>query len=232
VHRYVRWKRDGHLSSTGECVGITGTVAKALGVAQWAGKSFAGSHDPKQLDADVLVRTGVVALYASSHPERVFEWAVDAARVTHQAPGLLDACRYHVALLLAALRGATRDTLLNTARDLIEEHCRAPLRSRVMRLVEADAYPTENEPRRSDAYTALRNVLWALGTGGSYRDAIIAAVNLGMGSDVTGALCGQLAGALYGVGAMPPAWRGGVASHALIEDFGDRLLAAALAPSE
>src|SRR5262245_7013260 len=50
VERYQRWQRTGHLTSTGECVGITAGVSKALATARWSGKPFAGSHDPDQLD--------------------------------------------------------------------------------------------------------------------------------------------------------------------------------------
>ncbi len=41
-------------------------------------------------------------------------------------------------------------------------------------------------------------------------------------------VCGQLAGAFYGVGAIPVTWRDGLARPEVIEDFADRLLAHAL----
>ena len=52
VVRYRRWQREGYLSSTGQCVGITATVARALATAQWSGKPFAGSHDPARNEAE------------------------------------------------------------------------------------------------------------------------------------------------------------------------------------
>jgi ADP-ribosylglycohydrolase len=49
------------------------------------------------------------------------------------------------------------------------------------------------------------------------------AVNLYDDADTTGAVYGQLAGAYYGVGAIPTPWLERLALHSLIEDFADRL---------
>jgi len=54
------------------------------------------------------------------------------------------------------------------------------------------------------------------------------AVNLGLDSDVTGAVFGQLGGAIYGIGAIPSGWRSGLLRGTLIEQLADRLLAASL----
>ncbi len=43
-----------------------------------------------------------------------------------------------------------------------------------------------------------------------------------------GAVYGQLAGALYGQGAIPPGWLAALAGRALLEAMADRLLTAAL----
>ena len=49
------------------------------------------------------------------------------------------------------------------------------------------------------------------------------AVNLGDDADTTGAVHGQIAGALYGERAIPPAWRHKLARRDLIYEFADRL---------
>jgi ADP-ribosylglycohydrolase len=51
------------------------------------------------------------------------------------------------------------------------------------------------------------------------------AVNLGEDADTTGAVYGQLAGAYYGEGGVPEAWRAKVALAALITRFADQLYA-------
>jgi ADP-ribosylglycohydrolase len=56
----------------------------------------------------------------------------------------------------------------------------------------------------------------------------LAAVNLGDDADTTGAIYGQLAGAYYGVDAIPLRWRERIALAETILDFADRLQVAAL----
>ena len=56
-------------------------------------------------------------------------------------------------------------------------------------------------------------------------DAVLCAANVGGNSDVVASVCGQVAGAHYGVSAIPPAWRNGLMQQDLIEGYADRLLA-------
>ena len=49
------------------------------------------------------------------------------------------------------------------------------------------------------------------------------AANLGNDADTTSAVFGQLAGAFYGVGAIPKGWLGKLALRAFIEDLADQL---------
>jgi ADP-ribosylglycohydrolase len=228
--RYVDWQRNGYMSSTQQCVGITAAVAKALAAAQWSGKLMTGSHDPKRLEPDAIVRAGVVALFAAGAPARVFEWAADAARLTHQAPGVLDACRWYASLVLAALQGATIEDLLPRARELLAEHYGKPLTSHIERLADAARPPGARPLRSNQTHSALGTVLWAMGSERSFRDSALKLANLGGNADVLGALHGLLGGALHGVSRIPSAWRSNVAQQELLESTADRLLAAALAP--
>ena len=63
---------------------------------------------------------------------------------------------------------------------------------------------------------------------GNFRDAVLAAANLGGDSDVTAAVTGALAGAHYTASAIPALWRNSLMKQQLIEGFADRLLAHAL----
>jgi ADP-ribosyl-[dinitrogen reductase] hydrolase len=57
----------------------------------------------------------------------------------------------------------------------------------------------------------------------SFRDAVITAVNHGGDSDSTGAIAGNLAGALYGVGAIPEAWLEPLKLRDVITEIADDL---------
>ena len=100
AERYIRWRQNGHLSCTGQCVGITASTVKALSMAQWRRQLFSGSHDPNQLDPEVLSRVAPVVAFFFASPAEAIQLASDAARTTCQAPAAVDACR-----LLAANGG-------------------------------------------------------------------------------------------------------------------------------
>lgn len=231
IVRYQNWQREGHLTSTGECVGITASVAKALATARWSGKPFAGSHDPAQLDKEALSRVAPAALYFLADPREAVSQAAEAARTTHQSPPVLDACRYLAGLLVGALNGVGRQQLLklrySPVPGLWDDQ---PLREQV----DAVANGSYRNKTSADiegsggAPQALECALWALDHSSSFREGALLAVNFGLDADVIGAVYGQLAGAIYGVGGIPAGWRNALLKRELIEDFADRLLAAAL----
>jgi ADP-ribosyl-[dinitrogen reductase] hydrolase len=66
---------------------------------------------------------------------------------------------------------------------------------------------------------SLEAALWAFHRAGDFREAVLAAVNLGDDADTTGAVCGQLAGAYWGEREIPEDWRKGLAESKLIEQI-------------
>ncbi len=231
VARYQRWQRAGHLSSTGECVGITAGVARALATAGWTGKAFAGSHDPAQLDKETLSRVAPAVLFFLAEPRDAVHYAAEAARTTNQSPLVLDSCRYLAALLAGALQGVGRPQLLaqrySPVAGLWDER---PLKEPVAAIAEGSyrrAAAADLEAGGTVLQT-LEAVLWALDHSGNFREGALLAVNLGLDADVTGAVYGQLAGALYGVSGIPPTWRAALLKREQIENLADRLLACAL----
>jgi hypothetical protein len=77
------------------------------------------------------------------------------------------------------------------------------------------------------ALDALEAALWALRSTDSFEAGVLAAANLGDDADTTAAIYGQLAGALYGVDAIPARWRDRVLMRDTILGFADALFALA-----
>ena len=71
---------------------------------------------------------------------------------------------------------------------------------------------------------SLEAALWALHTTDSFRHGALRAVNLGEDADTTGAIYGQIAGAVYGVEAIPTEWLEVLAMREKIENLADELL--------
>jgi ADP-ribosyl-[dinitrogen reductase] hydrolase len=226
VERYQRWRRDGYLSATGQCLGITAATARALAQAGWRRQAFAGSHDPTLVDPEPLARVAPAVMHAFADASVAVEQAADAARTTCQSPLVLDCCRALAAMLHTALRGEPKAAVLAPAPSVYGPK---PLKSEVAQIMMLT--PPASPPAHtanSGALGALEAARWALAHGGSYRDGALRAVNLGGNSDVIGAVYGQLAGAHYGAAAIPPAWLGVLARRDEIVTLADRLLALAV----
>ncbi len=70
---------------------------------------------------------------------------------------------------------------------------------------------------------SLGAALWATDRSHDFRSAVLAAVNLGDDADTTGAITGQLAGAIYGEDSIPPDLRQSLAHPQLLNDYAERL---------
>jgi ADP-ribosylglycohydrolase/protein-tyrosine phosphatase len=219
LRRYRGWQRAGELSSTGVCIGITATVASALA-------SDAPAHARLAIaEPQALTRAGVVALFAVATPARAFAWAAQAAAVTDRSGELEAACRFFSALLVAALRGSSRERLLADTRALLQAHGE-PGEAAAFERSLAGAQGGEGP------LGALRQVRETLLASAGFREGLLQTVNLGGDADRQGALFGQLAGALYGSQAIPKPWNRALLRRELLEDLADRLLVAGLAPRD
>jgi ADP-ribosylglycohydrolase len=71
-------------------------------------------------------------------------------------------------------------------------------------------------------WPCLGTALWALRTTDSYENALAAAVDVGGDTDTVAAVTGALAGAVHGLGAIPPRWTEPL--HVPLPGYGDRVL--------
>ena len=224
MSRYVRWWRDGHLSSTGACFDIGIATREALARFESIGDPYAGSTDPGKAGNGSIMRLAPVPLFFASTPGLAIEKSADSSRTTHAAPSTVDACRYLGMLIVGAVRGESKEALLSprySAADGLE----LDLDSEIDEVVAGSFLHREPPEIQGSGYVvrSLEAALWALHRHDTFRDGALAAVNLGDDADTTGAVYGQLAGALYGEEAIPAEWRGKLAKRELIEELADRL---------
>jgi ADP-ribosyl-[dinitrogen reductase] hydrolase len=94
-------------------------------------------------------------------------------------------------------------------------------------LLKGDIREVPEENIKSSGYVlhTLEASIWCLLTTGSYKDAVLKAVNLGQDTDTTGAVTGGLAGLLYGTDNIPLHWMKQLARREDIEDLAKRLAA-------
>ncbi len=222
--RYVRWMDDGYYSVKGFCFDIGGTTAAALQRFKRDGEPFAGV--PEGAGNGSLMRLAPAPLAFASDARTAIRYAGDSSRTTHGAPEAVDACRYFAALLIGALRGASKDELISPfyspEAGLWDEQ---PLCERIAEIAGGSFLRKQPPAIKGAGYvvSSLEAALWAFAQGADFRESCLLAVNLGDDADTTGAIVGQLAGAFYGEEAIPAEWHAKLAMRERIEELAEGL---------
>jgi ADP-ribosyl-[dinitrogen reductase] hydrolase len=235
MDRYVRWWREGYLSSTGSCFDIGNTVRVALSAYRRSGNPFSGSTAERSAGNGSLMRLGPVPLAYRRDPARALAAAAASSRTTHGARECVDACRVWTGLLLAALEGRSPDEICavhwrelpgfapgDTLAPGVEAVINGSYRHRQPPEIQGTGYVVQS----------LEAALWAFHHGEDFREGALLAANLGDDADTTAAIYGQLAGACHGEEGIPERWRARLAWHDLITGLADALLALSEHPDE
>jgi len=226
MRRYVRWWRQGHLSSTGRCFDIGNTVHAALERFEKTGEPFSGPTGKHTAGNGSLMRLAPVPLYFAADPREAIKMSGESSRTTHGAPAAVDACRFFAALIVGALRGETKETLL------AELYCpipgiwdQRPLDPAVAAVASGSFQRKEPPALRGTGYVVdcLEAALWGFHRGRTFEEGCLLAVNLGDDADTTGAVYGQLAGAYYGFQGIPKSWREKIALGKVIAALAEKL---------
>lgn len=210
LERYVRWWRDGYWSSTGRCFDIGGTVSHALSRFLKTGESFCGDTHPSSAGNGSLMRLAPVPLYFARDPAKAIELAGESSRTTHGAATCIDACRYYAALIVGALAERTKDELLSERFAPVPGYWQAhPLCAEIDEIARGSFKHKQPPEIAGTGYVvkSLEASLWALFHSSDFETGCLLAVNLGDDADTTGAIFGQLAGAIYGEANIPAKWR-------------------------
>ena len=202
MNRYVNWYKHGYLSSTGHCFDIGNTTRVALHHFEQTGDPLSGSTHPQAAGNGSIMRLAPVPLFYYPDREKMRHYSAASSRTTHAAAACLDACRLLADILYLALSGADKATMLTGSDpDIVTEpHIQAIARGAYLDKPLAQI--------RGTGYVvdSLEAALWCVAQTDSYEAAVLAAANLGDDADTTAAICGQVAGAYYGVPGIPARW--------------------------
>lgn len=230
LERYLRWYRRGYLSSTGSCFDIGNTVRCALARFEKTHEPYPGSTDAQTAGNGSLMRLAPVPLFYARHPDEAIELSGQSSRTTHGAREAVDACRYLGALLVGAVHGIDKETLLSDQYTPVlgywDEH---PLVSSIEEIATGSFARRDPPAIQGTGYVVhtLEAALWAFHRSTSFREGCLLAVGLGDDADTTAAVFGQLAGAHYGESRISESWRSKVAHREKIVSLADQLFALA-----
>lgn len=226
LERYLRWYREGHLSSTGSCFDIGNTVRMALSRFQETHEPYCGSTDPMSAGNGSIMRLAPVLLFYARNPREAIDRAGESSSTTHGARTAVDACRYLGGLIVGAVNGCTKEELISENYSPVSGYWDENPTAPEIAEIAAGSFKRQEPPEiKGTGYVvkSLEAALWAFYHGKSFKDGCLLAVNLGDDADTTGAVFGQLAGAFYGEQGIPQSWRKKLAHHDLIISLADRL---------
>ncbi|CAF1052697.1 unnamed protein product [Rotaria sordida] len=235
--RYKWWYKHGYMSSTGLCFDIGSATSQSIREFERRQTIFANENNIPldQLDylsdykllnefnvycsqEDVagngaLMRLAPVPLFFHRNPKIAVQYSGISGRITHGDQKAYDSCCYFGALIVATLRGETKNDLLSNRfyddhKDWFNDE---PLHPDVQHVADgsfkrAGGY---EDGIRGKGYivSALEAALWAFWSDeDSFEKGALAAVNLGDDTDTTAAIYGALAGTYYGYKNLPQKW--------------------------
>ena len=191
MERYWAWADTGHWSCRPHAFGMGKTIAGALRRYRHSGEPYAGLQTPESSGNGSLMRLAPVPMFYRDDLARAIHYSALSSQTTHASEDCLASCRYLAALLWSALSGEQdKAALLASTGHLVLPE--------TMRRIGEGAFMRKTRDEASGSgyvVDCLEAALWAFFGTDNFRDAVLAAANLGNDADTTAAVCGQLAGA-------------------------------------
>ncbi len=217
MDRFVAWADTGAYSCTGTCFDIGIATRGALARYGRTGDPFAGSVAPDTAGNGSLMRLAPAVLHTLDDPQSGQSLAAAQSRTTHGATQAVQGCVLFAEILRTAILTGSKAKALNPrpwdGDPAITAVAAGQWRGKLRSAIRSSGYVVDT----------LEAALWAVDQTDSFEAALVLAVNLGDDADTVGAVTGQLAGAIYGVSAMPDAWTSKIAWREKIVALADRL---------
>ncbi|WP_055589024.1 ADP-ribosylglycohydrolase family protein [Peterkaempfera griseoplana] len=166
-----------------------------------------------------LMRASTAAVrFARTGPHTTMDAARRIAALTHGDPAAWEGTAVFHELVRRALHGADPLAALPEILDLVHPGHR----DRYAVVLAPDWHPGLATEFNGAVWPCLGSAVWALRTTGGYEEAVRAAVDLGGDTDTVAAVTGGLAGACYGLDAIPVRWTEPL--HVPLPGSGNRVL--------
>lgn len=218
MNRYCNWANHGYMSSTGICFDIGETVSDALQRYQHSSDPFSGSIDPHSAGNGAIMRLAPIPMFFALSLAKTIRYSGESSRTTHGAVEAIECAQLFGAQIRAALLGADKQQLLTDSGF-------NPHSGKVLALAKGTYSGKRESEIRGSGYVveSLEAALWCFLYTDTYEGAVLKAANLGDDADTTAAIVGQLAGAYYGISAIPAHWLAQLAMREEIEDLAIKL---------
>ena len=201
LERFGRWYTKGENYATGRCFDIGNTTRSNIEAYLKQGQTVAPNLHYQSGNGGIMRLSPVVIRWWHNTV-----WAEQMAEVqsktTHGSTECVACARELARMLSQAIQGEPLAAQLRTL------------------LGNTDPRMISNSGRAKDTLLAAQ---WCVATTDDFASAVLKAVNLGGDADTIGAVTGQLAGACYGVEAIPETWISGLHDVSRLTDLAEQL---------
>ncbi len=217
---YLRWYQYGYNSSTGACFDIGRATLSALQRFIHSQNPYAGSTDPYSSGNGSLMRLAPIPIFYHQDIEKTVKYAVLSSKTTHASADCLSACAYFSQVVWQALYGE------QDKNQLFKPLIHYEWSKNIQPILAGDFKQKSRDEIFGTGYVinSLEASLWCFYHTNSFKEAILMATNLGDDADTTSAICGQIAGAYYGLDGIPDDWQQNVFWAKHILDLTNQLL--------
>ncbi|NOU41520.1 MAG: ADP-ribosylglycohydrolase family protein [Methylotenera sp.] len=205
ITKYVKWYREGYMSSTGRCFDIGIATREALNRFNASGNPESGSINPRSAGNGCIMRLAPVPIMYVDHPVKAAQLSAEQSKTTHGATECIEASQLFGEILVRALEGTyDKNQILNP-----EIKNTIPYSSvRIQSIADGGYFEYDSLRIKGTGYVvdSLEAALWCFYITDNFKDAVLTAANLGDDADTTAAITGQIAGAYYGEMGIPQDW--------------------------
>lgn len=208
--RFEDWYYNDYMTPHGRVFDCGITVANAI-------RNRKGCDDVYSNGNGSLMRILPIAYYLYIHKElNLYDVVKEVSSITHSHDRSVLGCAIYVHIAISLIEGKPlKDSIthaLYTYKDYPEFYHYQ------------DLYNLENLQENdinSSGYvvSTLKASLWCLLSTSNYKDCVLKAVNLGDDTDTVGAVCGGLAGLIYGYNSIPIDWLKVLVNCKLLENL-------------
>ncbi|KAL8692890.1 MAG: hypothetical protein Q9218_002183 [Villophora microphyllina] len=237
VDKYVKWYKEGYMSSIGRCFDIGNATRIALSL--WSKQTSDSSNGGQAaIDAALkkkvqcgngsLMRVSPVGLVFHKDLQKAMDYAAASSQVTHPYPTNSEACMVYTKLIASTFT-SDKEHLASLVADWQFEDPDLKARFAKYNNKLESWQEVKDEEISSSGYVvhSLEASLWAFFTTNTFREGALKVVNLGDDADTVGAIYGGIAGAYYGFEGLPDDWLNGLEAKQTIDSVVDGVVALA-----
>lgn len=222
LDNYVKWYKNGFMSSNGKCFDIGITTKMSLEDYIENGNVISKNNNKNSSGNGSLMRLSPISMYSYKYSEyQCMENAAISSKTTHASQICIDSCKFMAVIIHRLLNGANKREALNINYTFCGE---------VQKVLQGSYKDNKHIKGTGYAIDTIEAALWGFYSTNDFKTGLLKVVNLGDDADTTGAVYGQIAGAYYGYEGIPTEWINKIAMKEEIESMTETIYTQALNP--